>query len=300
MNNLISFININKIGEYKENVSFKTLTTYKTGGFAKLVVYPFDIKKLQELLKYLKQNNIKYKIFGNGSNILASDKTYDGIIIKLSNLNDMSFNDGILNVSAGYNLVSLANDMCKKGYTGLEFACGIPGTIGGAIYMNAGAYLKDIGSLTQEVTVLDENFNIKKLSNKDLDLGYRHSVFMNNKYIILSAVLKLEKGDQEYINALIKERKKRRQSTQPLEYSSAGSVFRNPKDLYAGKLIEDSNLKGCTIGNAKVSEKHANFIVNTGNATSNDIKELMTLVKDKVKEKYNIELHEEQELFNWE
>lgn len=300
MNNLISYINEKQIGNYKENVSFKTLTTYKTGGTAKLVVYPLNVSKLQELLNYLRENNIDYKVFGNGSNILASDSVYNGVIIKLSNLKNMTFYKGIVEVEAGYSLVSLANDMCRRGFSGLEFACGIPGTIGGAIYMNAGAYLKDIGSIVREVTVLDKDFKIKKLKHKDLDLGYRHSIFINNDYIILSVILKLKKGDVNYINALTKERKERRQNTQPLEYPSAGSVFRNPVNLYAGKLIEDSNLKGYTIGGAKVSEKHANFIVNNGNASSTDIKNLMDTVKDKVKENYNIELKQEQELFNWE
>ncbi len=300
MNNLISYINEKQIGNYKENVSFKALTTYKTGGTAKLVVYPLNVSKLQELLNYLRENNIDYKVFGNGSNILASDSVYNGVIIKLSNLKNMTFYKGIVEVEAGYSLVSLANDMCRRGFSGLEFACGIPGTIGGAIYMNAGAYLKDIGSIVREVTVLDKDFKIKKLKHKDLDLGYRHSIFINNDYIILSVILKLKKGDVNYINALTKERKERRQNTQPLEYPSAGSVFRNPVNLYAGKLIEDSNLKGYTIGGAKVSEKHANFIVNNGNASSTDIKNLMDTVKDKVKENYNIELKQEQELFNWE
>ena len=300
MNNLISYINEKQIGNYKENVSFKTLTTYKTGGTAKLVVYPLNVSKLQELLNYLRENNIDYKVFGNGSNILASDSVYNGVIIKLSNLKNMTFYKGIVEVEAGYSLVSLANDMCRRGFSGLEFACGIPGTIGGAIYMNAGAYLKDIGSIVREVTVLDKDFKIKKLKHKDLDLGYRHSIFINNDYIILSVILKLKKGDVNYINALTKERKERRQNTQPLEFPSAGSVFRNPVNLYAGKLIEDSNLKGYTIGGAKVSEKHANFIVNNGNASSTDIKNLMDTVKDKVKENYNIELKQEQELFNWE
>ncbi len=300
MNNLISYINEKQIGNYKENVSFKTLTTYKTGGTAKLVVYPLNVSKLQELLNYLRENNIDYKVFGNGSNILASDSVYNGVIIKLSNLKNMTFYKGIVEVEAGYSLVSLANDMCRRGFSGLEFACGIPGTIGGAIYMNAGAYLKDIGSIVREVTVLDKDFKIKKLKHKDLDLGYRHSIFINSDYIILSVILKLKKGDVNYINALTKERKERRQNTQPLEFPSAGSVFRNPVNLYAGKLIEDSNLKGYTIGGAKVSEKHANFIVNNGNASSTDIKNLMDTVKDKVKENYNIELKQEQELFNWE
>lgn len=300
MKNMITFITDNSIGEYKENISFKTLTTYKTGGIAKLVVYPENIIKLQELLKYLKNNNIEYKIFGNGSNILASDNTYNGVIIKLDKLNKMTNDNGVVYVESGYKLVCLANEMCKEGYTGLEFACGIPGTIGGAIYMNAGAYLTDIGSIIKEVTVLDENYNIKKLENKDLDLGYRHSIFMSKKYIILSAILKLEKDDKEEIKALINERKERRQSTQPLEYPSAGSVFRNPKDMYAGKLIEDLGLKGFTIGGAKVSEQHANFIVNNGNATSSDIKNVIDKVKQLVYENYNIELKEEQEMFNWE
>lgn len=300
MKNMITFITDNSIGEYKENISFKTLTTYKTGGIAKLVVYPENITKLQELLKYIKNNNIDYKILGNGSNILASDNTYNGVIIKLDRLNKMTNDNGLIYVESGYKLVSLANEMCKEGYSGLEFACGIPGTLGGAIYMNAGAYLTDIGSVIKEVTVLDENYNIKKLLNKDLDLGYRHSIFMNKKYIIVSAIIKLEKDDIEEIKALINERKQRRQSTQPLEYPSAGSVFRNPKDMYAGKLIEDLGLKGFTIGGAKVSEKHANFIINYNNASSSDIKNVIEKIKKEVKENHNIDLHEEQEMFNWE
>ena len=300
VNGLIDIINEKSLGTYKENVSMKTLTTYKTGGNAKLLVYPNNVESLKEMLKYIKSNNINYKIFGNGSNILASSKEYDGVIIKLTNLKALKQEGELIEVEAGYNFALLANNVSREGYSGLEFACGIPATVGGAVYMNAGAYLSDVSAILTKVDILDENLELKTIDNKDLDFSYRHSIFMEKNWIILKAYFKVKKGNKEEIISLIEDRKRRRLSSQPLEYPSAGSVFRNPENNYAGKLIEDSNLKGYTHGGGQISDKHANFIINKHNATSEDIKELMDLAKKEVEKNYGITLHVEQELFNWE
>ena len=300
MNDLIKLIDTKKLGTYKENVSFKTLTSYKTGGVARLVVYPFAVNDLITILKFIKKKKLKYKVFGNGSNILASDKTFEGVIIKLSNLNAINIDGGNVEVEAGYNFAVLSNMMSKKGYWGLEFGGGIPANVGGAVYMNAGAYLQAVSDVLVKVDFLDSDYNIKTLGVKDLNYSYRHSIFMEKDWIILKAYFKLEKGEKEEIMDLVCDRKQRRMASQPLEYPSAGSVFRNPEGMYAGKLIEDCNLKGYNYGGAEISSKHANFIINKDGATSSDILYLMNLAKDKVKEKYGVELYREQELFNWE
>lgn len=289
-----------KAGNIRENVSFKTLTTFKTGGIARYVVSPSSIENLKYIIETLNKKKLPFKVLGNGSNILASDKDYDGVIIKLNLFNKIVDNGNIIEVEAGYNLMQLANDYSKLGFSGLEWACGIPGTVGGAVYMNAGAYLKAISDILLEVTILDENSKLKVLSVKDLKYSYRHSIFMEKEWIILKAKLKLEVKDFQEIKQVITDRMQRRLESQPLEYPSAGSVFRNPEDNYAGRLIEDCNLKGMMIGGAQISDKHANFIINRENATSSDIKELMELAKDEVYQKYKIVLKVEQELFNWE
>ena len=189
----------------------------------------------------------------------------------------------------------------KKGLDVLEFASGIPGTVGGAIYMNAGAYKSDMGYIVKEVKVLTPDFKIITLENKEMNFHYRSSFLQTHKdYVCLEVVLKLEKGDKNTLEEVIKERRKRRIESQPLEYPSAGSVFRNPEGMFAGKLIEDLGLKGKKIGGAKVSEKHANFIINYKKAKSDDIKKLIELVHDQVLEKYNVDMKIEQEFVNWE
>ena len=299
MKKLIELIKTNNLGDYKENISFKTLTTYKTGGVARLVYYPNKVNNLIKVLDYLKDNNIMFKIFGNGSNILASDNNYDGVIIKLNKLNECEENSTSVSVEAGYNFGLLCNKMCQKGYTGFEFGCGIPATVGGAVYMNAGAYLTDVSNILLKVDALDENFNLVTIETKDLDYSYRHSILMTKKYVVLKAYFKLEKGNKEEIIDLITDRKQRRITSQPLEYPSAGSVFRNPPGDYAGRLIESVGLKGKKYGGAMISDKHANFIINTGDAKSSDILYLIKLAKKEVKEKYDIDLYTEQELFNF-
>lgn len=300
MKGLINLIEEKSLGTYKENVSLKTLTTYKTGGTAKLLVFPNSVDSLKEILKYIKENNIKFKVFGNGSNILASSREYDGVIIKLTNLRNFTQKGENIEVEAGYNFALLANTLSKEGYSGLEFACGIPATVGGAVYMNAGAYLSDVSKVLVKVEFLDENLELKRLENKDLSFSYRHSIFMNKDWIILKAYFKLKKDNKDEIIALINDRKRRRIESQPLEYPSAGSVFRNPEGNYAGKLIEDSNLKGFVHGGGQISDKHANFIINKNNATAEDIKYLMDLAQSTVEKNYGIKLRVEQELFNWE
>lgn len=284
------------IGKIVPDVLMKEYTTYKVGGKAICIVYPDDELGLVKLLKYLCQNKIKYKILGNGSNVIFNDSGYDGILIKLDNFSSLKIINNKIIVGAGYMLNKLALRVSRLGLTGMEFAVGIPGTVGGAVYMNAGAYKRDMGYIVTSVKVLTPSYKIETIYNSDLDFHYRSSFFQKNKdYICLEANITLTKGNTEEIMTLIHERKLRRVETQPLEYPSAGSVFRNPPSDYAGRLIEEIGYKGKKIGGAKVSEKHANFIINEGNATGEDIKKLIIEIKSKVKEKYGIDLHVEQE-----
>lgn len=301
MDEAIKEIDKYNIGKIEKDVFLSKYTTYKVGGLAKYIIYPKNISKLVHLLKILKKYNLNFKILGNGSNLLFSDKVYEGILIKLNEFNEVHFFDKKVRVGAGYSLVKLSLLCAKHGLTGLEFASGIPGTVGGAIYMNAGAYKSDMGYVVQEVKVLTPDLRIITLENREMDFHYRSSFLQSHPgYICLEVIIKLEKGNKNAIDELIKERRKRRMELQPLEYPSAGSVFRNPDGNFAGKMIEDLGLKGLRKGGAMVSEKHANFIVNTGGASSKDIKDLIDYVHDKVKEKYNVDLKVEQEFVNWE
>lgn len=289
------------VGRVVENVPLKDHTTYKVGGIASCFVYPENSKQLIKLLKYAKSKDIKYKVLGNGSNTLFSDEKYEGIIIKLDKFDYIEIKNNIIVAGAGYNLMKLASLAARKSLAGLEFASGIPGTVGGAVYMNAGAYKSDMGYIVKRVKVLTPDYRVITMTNRELDFHYRSSFFQKNKdYICLEATLGLTKGKKEELYKVNQERKQRRLESQPLEYPSAGSVFRNPEGLFAGKLIEDLGLKGLTKGGAQISNKHANFIINIGNAKASDIKELIEFTKDAVLDKYNIELKCEQEFVNWE
>lgn len=278
-----------------ETIKLKDYTTYKVGGKTTLIS-PKNVECLIKVLKYLKENNIKHKILGNGSNLIFNDSGYEGVVIKLDEFNNLDIDGNIVKVEAGYSLMKLALKMCRLGYSGMEFATGIPGTIGGAVYMNAGAYKSDMGYIVKSIKVLTPDYEIKTMQNHELDFHYRTSFLQHNPgYICLEATLKLHKGNKDIIMEIVNERKLRRIETQPLEYPSAGSVFRNPEGDFAGRLIEEIGYKGKSIGGAKVSDKHANFIVNNGNATGEQIKELICEIKTKVKEQYNIELKVEQE-----
>ncbi|MEI3529861.1 MAG: UDP-N-acetylmuramate dehydrogenase [Bacilli bacterium] len=286
-----------KCGKILTNVSLKEYTTYKIDGKAKVIVFPKNKHELINLIKYIKNHNIPYKILGNGSNLIFVKSVYEGILIKLSEFDDLKIDKNVIQVGAGYNLMKLALKVSRLGLTGLEFATGIPGSVGGAVYMNAGAYNSDMGYVVKMVKVLTPNLEIKEMTNREMDFHYRTSFLQKNPgYICLEATIVLRYGNKDIIMEIIKDRKERRVIGQPLEYPSAGSVFRNPKDDYAGRLIEDIGYKGKKIGGAEVSQKHANFIINTGGATGKDIYDLIMEIKDKVKEKYDIELKVEQEI----
>ena len=302
MRRVLEIIDSENLGKYEENVSLKKYTSYKVGGNASIVVHPKDISSLVRLLKVIREEKVNYKILGNGSNVLFSSKKYNGVIIKLDEFNDIKFmRNNKIKVGVGYSLIKLSMLACKKGLAGLEFAAGIPGCIGGAIYMNAGAYKSDMGYIVENVKVLTPEFKIITLENRELNFHYRSSFFQTHPdYICLEATLKLHKGKKEAIEEVIKERKQRRVESQPLEYPSAGSVFRNPEGMFAGQLIEELGLKGMKKGGAMISDKHANFVINYKNASSEDIKYLIDYAHDKVKEKYNVEMKVEQEFVNGE
>ena len=301
MQEIIEYINKNNIGKILENEDLAKHTTYKVGGNAKLFVYPKNREKLVLLLKELKSKKIKYKILGNGSNTLFSDKEYDGVIIKLDSFDKITYFRNLVKAEAGVNLIKLSYQTIKRGLAGLEFASGIPGTVGGAIFMNAGAYKSDMGYVTKSIEVLTPKFEIITMTNKELNFHYRTSFLQKHSgYICLEATFELRKNDKDVLQEIVEDRKKRRLESQPLEYPSAGSVFRNPEGNFAGKLIEDLGYKGYTVGGAKVSEKHANFIINNGNAKAEDIKNIIEKLQKEVKEKYNIDLECEQEFVNWE
>ena len=298
---IVNFITKNEIGEYKENVSLANNTTYKVGGIASVFVYPKDTDKLILLLKELKRLNIKHKVLGNGSNTLFSDKEYDGVIIKLDKFDKITFFTNTVRAEAGVSLMKLSNQAVRKGLAGLEFASGIPGTVGGAIFMNAGAYKSDMGYITKWVKVLTPKYEVIRMTNKEMQFHYRTSFLQKNPdYICLEASIQLRPSSRELLQEIVDDRRKRRVESQPLEYPSAGSVFRNPDNMFAGKLIEDLGYKGYSIGGAKVSEKHANFIINYNNAKGKDVKDLIEFIKSEVKKNYDVDLKVEQEFVNWE
>ena len=302
MNDVIELIKKDDICKIYENVSISKYTTYRVGGICRVMAYPADVSELIKLLKLLKSRNVKYKILGNGSNLLFSDKEYDGFLIKLNSFDTLTFfGNNKIKVGAGYSLIKLSLMAAKKGLTGLEFASGIPGTVGGAVFMNAGAYKSDMGYVIETVKVLTPNLEIINLENKEMNFHYRSSFLQTHRdYVCLEVILKLNVGKREAIEDVIRERRERRVASQPLEYPSAGSVFRNPEGGFAGQLIEESGLKGMTKGGAMISGKHANFVINYKDATSSDIKYLIDLAHDTVLEKYNVDMKIEQEFVNWE
>ena len=280
---------------YEKNISLKKYNTYRIDILAKYMVFPKNAKELIELINFARTNNIKYMILGNGSNVIFNTTYYDGIIIKLDNFNNMTIKGNKVYAEAGCSLIKLAISTINAELSGLEFACGIPGTVGASISMNAGAYNLDISNSLESISVLTPQNEIITLNKKKLEFSYRDSFLKRNPdYVVLSANFLLKEGNREEMLLQMEERKKRRKDTQPLEYPSAGSVFRNPPSMYAGELIEKCNLKGYCIGDATVSTKHANFIVNKGNATGKDIVSLINKIKEEVKNKYKIELILEQ------
>lgn len=278
-----------------ENYDLISNNTYRVSCICKYFVIPDSLDDLKEILEKVKKEKAKYLILGGGSNILFASSKYDGYVITLKNLNKYKvLDDGFIETEAGAYLAVIAKEALNKGLKGLEWSLGIPGTIGGSVSGNAGAYLSDIFSVLDTITYLDENLELVTKKAESIKHEYRHTEIKEHPWIIVKVTMKLTKGDKKELEDLAEDRALRRKNSQPLEYPNAGSVFRNPEGLFAGKLIEDLNLKGYNIGGAKVSEKHANFIINYNKATGEDIAKLITYVKDKVKEAYNIDLKVEQ------
>lgn len=288
-------------GDVECNEPLTKHTTFRIGGNAKYFIYPKNELCFMRILELLKQHEIPHKIFGKGSNLLCSDDDYEGAVICLDRyMTDFYFEeDGTLVAQAGCSIILLAHEAMKRSFTGLEFASGIPGTLGGAMYMNAGAYKSSISELLQSVFVLKEDTCVW-MDVKELDYSYRHSRFQQKEdWIILGGRLKLELGDQKEIRDLMDSRRKRRMESQPLNKPCAGSMFRNPEQAQAWELIEKIGYRGKRIGGAMVSEKHANFIVNEEQASAKDIAQLVSEIQEKVKEAFDIDLRTEVERFNW-
>ena len=280
--------------EIKTNIPLKNYTTFKIGGPAK---YFYTVKTKEDLIKatrMAKKNNLPFFILGGGSNLLVSDKGFEGLVIRIKNQESRIKNQAIY-VEAGVLLSNLVNTTLENDLSGLEWAIGIPGTAGGAIRGNAGAFKKSMKDVIKQVEVFDlKTEKIKILKNEDCQFEYRDSIFKKTpNLIILSAILKLKKGDKRETEKKMKENLDYRKKYQPLNVCSAGSIFKNPKNLFAGELIEKCGLKGRKIGEAQISKKHANFIENLGEAKAEDVRKLINLIKEKVKENFGVELKEE-------
>lgn len=289
-----NFFNSNNI-EYIEETSLKKYNTYRLDTKCKYIVFPKNVDELIKIIKEIKAKKIKYYIIGNGSNIIFSMDYYEGVIIKLDRLNKVTYNNNIVTAEAGYPLIKLAMETIDRALSGFEFAAGIPGSVGASTAMNAGAYNSDMSSIIKEVSVLTEDYKIKIFTNKELMFSYRDSILKKNpNLIVLSTTFELQPGIKEEMKEKVEERKIKRLNSQPLNMPSAGSVFRNPENMSAGMLIENINLKGYCINDAQISTKHANFIINKGNATGKDIIELINKIKKEIKNNYNIELKLEQ------
>lgn len=287
----------NKICKTIEDVNMKKYNTFRLETKAKYMCFPSSILELQELLTLIKKNKLKFFVLGNGSNVVLPEY-YDGVIIKLEKFNNSKFiSENILYVESGYMLNKLANEVTNMGFKGLDFAVGIPGTVGGSIYGNAGCYGSSMSEILIAATVFDGK-KIITMTNEDFKFGYRTSILKekHKNYIILSCQLRVSMGDREELLNQVKERMAKRMASQDLTHPSNGSVFRNPEGLIAGKLIDDMGMKGTRIGDAMVSYKHANFIINDGKATSTDVVKLIKKVKREVKKHYNIDLVLEQEI----
>ena len=259
-------------------------TSFKVGGKADIFVKAYSLEKIKSVLKISKEENIPIFVLGNGTNLLVKDEGFRGIILQIK-LENIEINDTEVIVGSGVKNALLSKKLIDNNLTGFEFASGIPGTIGGAIKMNAGAYGGEMKDIVSEVTYLDYEGNIHVINNKECEFDYRHSKFFNEKAIILEGKLKLEKGNKADIENKVKELLEQRKEKQPLEYPNAGSTFKRGEGFITAKLIDECGLKGYSIGGAQVSEKHAGFIVNKDNATASDILELIEYVQKKVKEK---------------
>lgn len=280
-----------------ENVAIdepmKNHTSFKVGGPVDILVTPESYDEIVNLIKLCNGENIPYYIIGRGSNLIVRDGGFRGIIIKLTKLDNIKVEDERLIVQSGVDLCKVSEAALKNSLKGFEFACGIPGTVGGAVTMNAGAYNGEISQVIESALVVDKSGKLITLNKDELELGYRMSAVQKYGYTVLEVTFKLVKGEYESIKERIDDLTRKREDKQPLEYPSAGSTFKRPEGHYTGKLIEESMLKGFSIGGAQVSEKHAGFIINKGDATAKDILDLIAHIQNTIKSNFHVELHPE-------
>ena len=276
----------------KYNEKMSKYTTMRVGGPCDCIVFPDEISKIKEVIDFCKNENITFFVIGNGSNLLVKDEGIHGVVIKLGHrFSKIELDGEYILAYAGATMPTLSQLAKKNSLKGLEFACGIPGTIGGGVKMNAGAYGSQISDILYEVTYMDEREEIKTIKNKDCSFGYRKSIFtINPNYVILSAKFKLERGNIDEIENKMKENSLARKAKQPLEYPNFGSVFKRPEGYFVGKLVDDAGLRGYKIGGAQVSTKHTGFIVNVDNATCKDVLDLIGYVQTTVYNKFNVKL----------
>ena len=272
----------------------KSHKTFRVGGPADLFVTPETSEEVRAVVDMCRSEEIDCHIIGNGSNLLVSDRGVRGVVVQIAKvMNKIESNGEQIRAQAGALLSEVAAHALKDGLAGFEFAAGIPGTLGGACVMNAGAYGGEMKDVLYEVTVLTPQGEFRILKEDELELGYRTSVIARKGYIVLEAVIRLKKGDEEEIRRQMEDLRDRRISKQPLEYPSAGSTFKRPEGYFAGKLIQDAGLRGYTFGGAQVSEKHCGFVINRGDATAAEVAELMRRVADKVEEQFKVRLEPE-------
>ena len=266
---------------------------FRVGGPADILVTPVNEEQVVNTLKLCREYNVPYFILGNGSNILVKDGGISGVVIKFNKLNKITTEGNCVTAQSGALLKDVSKAALENNLRGFEFACGIPGSIGGAVFMNAGAYDGEMAHVIKSARVIDENCNIKNLTKEELELGYRSSIVMKKGYVVIEATVELESGEYASIKDKIDDLTNRRESKQPLEYPSAGSTFKRPEGYFAGKLIQDSGLKCFSIGGAAVSEKHSGFVINKGGATAKDVLDVIAHVQKTVKENFDVELHTE-------
>lgn len=289
----VNLMEILKQESIKIDEPMKKHTSFKVGGAADILVEPESSEEVEKVIKLCTKNKIPYYVIGNGSNLIVKDGGIRGIVIKLSKLKNIKIDGERVIAESGITLAAMAQEALRNSLQGFEFASGIPGSVGGALNMNAGAYGGDMSQVVECAKVINDNGEVVSLCNEDLKLSYRKSIIMEKKYVVLEVTFKLAKGDQKEIKDKMDDLARRRKEKQPLEYPSAGSTFKRPEGHYASKLIEESGLKGVSVGDAEVSTKHSGFIINKGNATAKDVLDLIKVVQKTVKEKSDVQLNTE-------
>lgn len=277
------------LGEVLYNEPLSNYTTWKIGGPADILILPRSKEELVSAVRLVQKHQVPWTNLGRGSNMLVSDKGIRGVVIKPhKGLDYVRFEGSLVIAGASYSLIKLSVMAGKEGLTGLEFAGGIPGTVGGAVYMNAGAHGSDVSRIFKSADIVLETGELVRYDREDMHFSYRHSILQKQKGIVVEAAFKLAEGDKKEVLAMMASYKERRVRTQPLKLASAGSVFRNPPNDHAARLIQEAGLKGERLGGAQVSEQHANFIVNTGQATAEDVLALITHIQSTVQDRYGI------------